>query len=145
MPATRGGSVSQPRAAFTAGKTNQIMDSRTTGERMTNRELRANRMAPPETEQTTEVTRVVHHLVTEVARVHRGESGSLPAHPYSAEELAAALPKWKRLLDLIIVALLFPIWLPVMTLIALWVAVTSPGPIFYRQPRIGFKGRRFML
>jgi len=30
-------------------------------------------------------------------------------------------------------------------LIALWVAVTSPGPIFYRQPRIGFKGRRFML
>jgi lipopolysaccharide/colanic/teichoic acid biosynthesis glycosyltransferase len=32
-----------------------------------------------------------------------------------------------------------------MTLAALWVAITSPGPVFYRQPRIGFKGRRFML
>jgi lipopolysaccharide/colanic/teichoic acid biosynthesis glycosyltransferase len=32
-----------------------------------------------------------------------------------------------------------------MTLVALWVAITSPGPIFYRQPRIGFKGSRFML
>ena len=48
-------------------------------------------------------------------------------------------------MDLAIVALLFPVWLPIMTLVALWVAVTSPGPIFYRQPRIGFKGRRFML
>jgi len=47
--------------------------------------------------------------------------------------------------DLLVVALLFPLWLPVMTLVALWVAITSPGPIFYRQPRIGFKGSRFML
>ena len=43
------------------------------------------------------------------------------------------------------VTLLIPVWLPIMMLIALWVAVTSPGPIFYQQPRIGFKGRRFML
>jgi lipopolysaccharide/colanic/teichoic acid biosynthesis glycosyltransferase len=97
-------------------------------------------------EEAAEVTSFLRQLVTEVARVHRGDSESaLPSTPCSREELAAALPKWKRFIDLAMVTLLFPVWLPIMTLIALWVAVTSPGPIFYRQPRIGFKGRRFML
>jgi lipopolysaccharide/colanic/teichoic acid biosynthesis glycosyltransferase len=105
-----------------------------------------NRVTSGNGEKAAEVTRFLHQLVTEVARVHRGDSESaLPSTPCSREELAAALPKWKRFIDLAMVTLLFPVWLPIMTLIALWVAVTSPGPIFYRQPRIGFKGRRFML
>ena len=122
------------------------MDGRTTKLRMTNREARAHRVAPPGATESAEMTELLHHLVTEVARVHRGESdGAAWPQPYSPKEFAAALPIWKRLLDLFIVALLFPFWLPIMTLIALWVAVTSPGPIFYRQPRIGFKGRPFMI
>ena len=97
-------------------------------------------------EEAGEVTRFLHQLVTEVARVHRIDRDSaLPSTPCSREELAAALPKWKRFIDLAMVTLLFPVWLPIMTFVALWVAVTSPGPIFYQQPRIGFKGRRFML
>jgi lipopolysaccharide/colanic/teichoic acid biosynthesis glycosyltransferase len=67
------------------------------------------------------------------------------AAPCSREALAAALPTWKRVLDFAIIATTLPVWLPLMVLIALWVAVTSPGPIFYRQPRVGFKGRRFMI
>ncbi len=122
------------------------MDGRTTEIRVTNRELRARRVAPPDNTKSAEMTELLHHLVTEVARVHRGECDSVPgAQPYSPKEFAAALPAWKRFLDVFIVALLFPLWLPIMTLVALWVAVTSPGPIFYRQPRVGFKGRRFML
>jgi exopolysaccharide production protein ExoY len=113
---------------------------------MTNRKPRARRVASPGTAKSAEMTELLHHLVTEVARVHRGESESVSgSQPYSAKEFTAALPKWKRLIDLLVVALLFPLWLPVMTLVALWVAITSPGPIFYRQPRIGFKGSRFML
>ena len=122
------------------------MDGRIFESRVTNRELRTHRVAARDAAESAEVTELLHHLVTEVARVHRGESdGTTRPQSYSAKELAAALPKWKRFLDLFIVALLFPLWLPIMTLTALWVAVTSPGPIFYRQPRIGFKGRRFML
>src|SRR5207249_12060891 len=61
---------------------------------------------------------------------HRGDSETVfPSNPCSREELAAALPIWKRFIDLAVVTLLFPFWLPVMTLVALWVAVTSPGPI----------------
>jgi lipopolysaccharide/colanic/teichoic acid biosynthesis glycosyltransferase len=122
------------------------MDGRTTKLRMTNREARAHRVVPPDATESAEMTELLHHLVTEVAKVHRGESDGAPwSQPYSPKEFAAALPIWKRLLDLFIVALLFPFWLPIMTLSALWVAITSPGPVFYRQPRIGFKGRRFML
>jgi len=122
------------------------MDRRTTELRKTNRQPRARRVAPADATESGDMTELLRHLVTEVARVHRGESDDAPSlRPYSSKEFAAALPTWKRLLDLFIVALLFPLWLPIMTLIALWVAVTSPGPIFYRQPRIGFKGRRFML
>ena len=122
------------------------MDGRTTKLRMTNRAPRAHRVAPPDATESAEMTELLHHLVIEVARVHRGEFDGAPgSQPYSPKEFAAALPIWKRLLDLFIVALLFPFWLPIMTLSALWVAITSPGPVFYRQPRIGFKGRRFML
>jgi lipopolysaccharide/colanic/teichoic acid biosynthesis glycosyltransferase len=96
-------------------------------------------------EEAAEVTGFLHQVVTEVARIHRGDpEPSFPSNP-SREELAVALPGWKRFIDLAMVTLLIPVWLPVMTLVALWVAITSPGPVFYRQPRIGFKGRRFML
>jgi exopolysaccharide production protein ExoY len=67
------------------------------------------------------------------------------AGPCSPETFAAALPTWKRILDCSIIAITLPVWLPLMVFIALWVAITSPGPIFYRQPRVGFKGRRFMI
>ena len=122
------------------------MEGRTSEVEKANREARVDRVASADGEKAPEVTRFLHQLVTEVARVHRGDSeASFSSSPCSREELAAALPKWKRFIDLATVTLLSPVWLPIMTLVALWVAVTSPGPIFYRQPRIGFKGRRFML
>src|SRR5881392_1129470 len=147
-PATTGGSVSRSLGSLGQEKSKKIMEGRINKVQKSNREPRVNRVAPANGngEATPEVTRFLHQLVTEVARVHRGDSETaFPSTPCSPAELAAALPKWKRFIDLAVVTLLFPVWLPVMTLVALWVAVTSPGPNFYRQPRIGFKGRRFML
>jgi exopolysaccharide production protein ExoY len=145
-PATTGGSVSRSLGLLGQEKREQIMEGRMSEVQKANREPCVNRVAPGDGEEATEVTRLLHQLVTEVARVHRGDSETaFPSNPCSREEVASALPKWKRFIDLAVVTVLFPVWLPVMTLVALWVAVTSPGPIFYRQPRIGFKGRRFML
>src|SRR5438270_13026884 len=122
------------------------MEGRTSEVQKANRKARVDQVASADGEKAPEVTRFLHQLVTEVAGVHRGDSeASFSSSPCSREELAAALPKWKRFIDLSTVTLLSPVWLPIITLVALWVAVTSPGPIFYRQPRIGFKGRRFML
>jgi lipopolysaccharide/colanic/teichoic acid biosynthesis glycosyltransferase len=146
-PTTRGGSVSQSLGSLGQEKREEIMEGRISEVQKANRESRLNRVVSGGGEEDTEVTHFLHQLVTEVARVHGGDfrNGASASNPCSREELAAALPKWKRFIDLAMVTLLFPVWLPLMTLVALWVAVTSPGPIFYRQPRIGFKGRRFML
>ena len=54
-------------------------------------------------------------------------------------------PGWKSALDITCILLSLPVWLPLMTLIALWTAITSRGPIFYRQKRVGLGGRHFFI
>jgi lipopolysaccharide/colanic/teichoic acid biosynthesis glycosyltransferase len=58
---------------------------------------------------------------------------------------ATGIPRWKRALDLILILISLPLWLPLMMLIMLLVKVTSPGPVFYRQERVGFRRRRFYI
>ncbi len=55
------------------------------------------------------------------------------------------IPRWKRILDLACISLTLPIWLPLMILLMLWVKITSPGPVFYRQERVGYRRDRFMI
>jgi lipopolysaccharide/colanic/teichoic acid biosynthesis glycosyltransferase len=55
------------------------------------------------------------------------------------------VPSWKRVLDVTCILLSLPAWLPVVTLIAIWIKFASPGPILYRQERVGYRGRRFMI
>ncbi len=49
----------------------------------------------------------------------------------------------KRAFDVIVVLIGFPFMLPLLTLIALWIRLTSPGPILYRARRAGENGRVF--
>ena len=51
----------------------------------------------------------------------------------------------KRLFDL--VAVLAGLWLiwPLLLAIALWVKLDSPGPVFFRQVRVGRGGRLFRI
>jgi exopolysaccharide production protein ExoY len=51
----------------------------------------------------------------------------------------------KRLLDLFIVCALLPYLLPLLLIVAAIVRLSSPGPILYRQRRIGRFGREFNL
>ena len=51
--------------------------------------------------------------------------------------------RWKRLLDLIVVVLASIFLLPLIALIALAVRLTSRGPIFFAQTRVGKDGRLF--
>jgi lipopolysaccharide/colanic/teichoic acid biosynthesis glycosyltransferase len=54
---------------------------------------------------------------------------------------ARPIPLWKRMFD-ILGALLFLIFLsPLFLLIAFFIKIVSPGPVFYRQKRIGYLGR----
>ena len=51
---------------------------------------------------------------------------------------------WKRALDITLIILALPVLLPVMLFIALLITFVSPGPIFFKQERVGYLGRRFL-
>ena len=76
-------------------------------------------------------------------------SGSNGNVPHVAGELSAtsvrSVPGWKAGLDITCILLLLPLWLPLMILLMLVTRIASPGPIFYRQKRIGLDGRHFSI
>jgi len=56
-----------------------------------------------------------------------------------------AIPFWKRLFDITCIVLSIPIWLPVLLIVMAWIKLVSPGPVFYRQERVGHRRRHFMM
>lgn len=54
-------------------------------------------------------------------------------------------PKVKRTTDLVFVLASLPLWLPLCIVIYAIVAVTSSGPVFFRQRRIGLHGVSFKV
>jgi len=52
---------------------------------------------------------------------------------------------FKRMLDLTVGGVALLIFLPVMAMIVLVIKLTSPGPVLYRQERMGLDGRRFEM
>jgi lipopolysaccharide/colanic/teichoic acid biosynthesis glycosyltransferase len=60
-------------------------------------------------------------------------------------ESSAQIPSWKRILDISCVVLSLPVWLPIMIAIAVWIKFVSSGPILFRQERVGYRGKRFVI
>jgi exopolysaccharide production protein ExoY len=54
-----------------------------------------------------------------------------------------ALPLWKRALDMALIVVMSPALLLVGGGVALLIACGSRGPVFFRQKRVGYKGRTF--
>jgi lipopolysaccharide/colanic/teichoic acid biosynthesis glycosyltransferase len=59
-------------------------------------------------------------------------------------ELYWRLPIWKRALDLTLIFILAPGLLFLGGLLAVLIKLGSPGPVFFRQRRVGFKGQEFV-
>jgi exopolysaccharide production protein ExoY len=83
----------------------------------------------------------------------RGEPPAWPAdhreRPDRTDEEGAAesklgIPVWKHFLDIACLVMALPVWFPLMLLIALFIKVVSPGPVLFRQERVGFRGKTFM-
>jgi len=54
-----------------------------------------------------------------------------------------AIPRWKRMLDILCVVAAAPAWGALALLIAALIKIVSPGPVLFRQERVGYRGRRF--
>jgi lipopolysaccharide/colanic/teichoic acid biosynthesis glycosyltransferase len=63
-------------------------------------------------------------------------------HPETTPE-ARPIPRWKRVLDILLIIAALPVLLPVMLLVALFVRCVSAGPVLFRQERVGYTGKRF--
>jgi exopolysaccharide production protein ExoY len=58
---------------------------------------------------------------------------------------APRVPRWKAPFDVTCILLALPLWLPLMLLLMLVTRIASPGPVFYRQRRVGFDGKHFLI
>ncbi len=75
-------------------------------------------------------------------------SGSTPSVPSIAQRPAPQanpLPLWKRSLDLSLCLIALPFLMVGTLVMAIVTRCVSPGPIFYRQVRIGYMGRPFKI
>ena len=54
-------------------------------------------------------------------------------------------PCMKRMFDLLFATVLWLILLPLSLIISLLISATMPGPVFFRQVRIGYKGQPFTI
>jgi putative colanic acid biosynthesis UDP-glucose lipid carrier transferase len=81
--------------------------------------------------------RLLNHSVTEVA--------GLPVVNISVSPLEG--PNWyiKRVEDAVFSLLILVLISPLLLLIAIGVKLSSPGPVFYRQERVGWNGRPFQM
>lgn len=55
------------------------------------------------------------------------------------------LPLWKRALDVVCLLFLAPALVPIMAVVAVAIRLTSPGPVLFRQERIGLRGAPFII
>lgn len=72
-------------------------------------------------------------------------NGALPAESEISAISVRKVPEWKSVLDITLILLSLLVWLPLLILMMLVTQVSSPGPIFYRQERVGLGGRRFLM
>jgi len=84
-------------------------------------------------------------LDTALFRYSIGEVGGIPVITLSAGRLAPWQAGLKRLVDLAFAVMALLIFAPLMGVIALAVKLTSAGPVFFRQERLGKDGRCFQI
>ena len=81
---------------------------------------------------------------TQIASNDTNLSGGILAHaiePFFLNQL----PLWKRVMDVVGALFGLVVLSPILLLIALIIKITSPGPVFYKQQRIGHFGKVFIM
>jgi exopolysaccharide production protein ExoY len=72
-----------------------------------------------------------------------------PRQQRSTEDVCAAefayVPLWKRVVDISCSLIAIPSLLPLMLLIAIFVKISSKGPVLFRQERVGLCGKPFIM
>lgn len=81
--------------------------------------------------------RLINHSVTEVA--------GLPVLNLSSSPMRGTNRLVKAIEDKLLASLILLFISPLLLLLVIGVKLSSPGPVFYRQERVGWNGRAFMM
>ena len=73
------------------------------------------------------------------------EVGGLPFVLLRHQWLPGSRRRFKRLLDLVLVAVFAPLWLPLLALVAAYQLAVAGRPVLFRQTRVGAGGRTFEM
>lgn len=81
--------------------------------------------------------RLINHSMSEIA--------GMPVLSLSSSPMVGVNRLLKALEDRLLSALILILISPLMVLLAMGVKLSSPGPVFYRQERVGWNGKPFMM
>jgi lipopolysaccharide/colanic/teichoic acid biosynthesis glycosyltransferase len=89
-------------------------------------------------------------LVMHVKQMEESLTGRVAIEHLSENNFGSLIPgivyaKVKRVWDFLLSLVLLPLLLPLLLLVALVIRLDSPGPIFFRQERMGYRGERFRM
>lgn len=80
-----------------------------------------------------------------IAKVHLEDLHGIPLLTFTTTPYNEALLMAKRIFDILIASTLLTILFPLLVAISILIKLTSEGPIFFSQTRVGLNGRRFTL
>lgn len=91
------------------------------------------------------VALIMAPALTDIAgpRIHTQQVAGLPLIHVTTPTLEGGQRVAKRLFDILASAALIVLALPVLAVIALAVTIASPGPVLFRQERVGIRGDHF--
>jgi lipopolysaccharide/colanic/teichoic acid biosynthesis glycosyltransferase len=70
---------------------------------------------------------------------------SLPPRSSFRPQVVSAIPAWKRAIDLLGCLAALPLLILCTLVMTIVTKLVSPGPVLFRQERVGYKGQRFKI
>lgn len=104
----------------------------------------------PEWEKMLAEAAIRGHVVYHIKQLRESLTGRVSIDHLSENSFGSLLPnlayvKGKRFIDLVSALVMVPILAPVFCVIAIIIKLDSPGPVFFRQNRMGYRGRVFSM
>jgi lipopolysaccharide/colanic/teichoic acid biosynthesis glycosyltransferase len=89
-------------------------------------------------------------LVMHYKQIEESLTGRVAIEHLSENTLGSLIPgivfaKFKRVFDLVTALIALPLLSPILLLIGLLVRLDSPGPVFFKQQRMGYRGQPFLM
>src|SRR5262249_31311121 len=83
-------------------------------------------------------------------QIHESLTGRVDIEHLSENSLGSLEPsslyaKVKRCTDIVLSLIVLPFFLPALAIVGLLIKLDSPGTVFFRQPRMGYRGRIFSI